>query len=302
MRYIVLAVVVVSAVAVWATPRPLQQRVVSTTGFVSDGVITGRARCGASTWLLTDTRTLVEVRVTERSMVSRTVRGFASGERPWGLACVGAGELWTLVDYRTLARLSASGEVTSRTKLRQPRLNVFSVGDMLLLQQPPGAAGSSLLAVARAVDVNRASPWPGPTAARQSSQKIDVLSALVACGLAYEATLPCWITNQTRITVSDGTDTRTSVVQPRFLASTAVDPSVPLWDVAVARSSVLWILTSAVGEGGRRAGARLTRSNLRGDDLGTVDLTPRARIILSAGEQSVVVLTVAGTLMEVIAP
>jgi len=303
MRHIVLAIAVLTTVPAWATPMPFRQRVVPVSGFVSDGVIAGRARCGASTWLLTDTRTLVEVRVTARSIVSKTVRGFATGEHPWGLACVGAGELWTLVGSRTLARLSASGEVTSRTKLRQPRLNVFGVGDMLLLQQPPGVAGSPLLAAARAVDVNRAAPWPGPIAERQSSPKIDVPSALVACGLAYEATLPCWITNQTRITVSDGTSSRTSSVHPRFVTSAAVDTSVPLWDVAVARSSVLWILTSGVSaEGGRRVGARLTRSNLRGDDLGAVDLMPRARIIVSADEQRVIVLTVAGTLMEVIAP
>jgi hypothetical protein len=132
---------------------------------------------------------------------------------------------------------------------------------------------------------------------------VDVPSALVACGLAYEASLPCWITNQTRITVSDGTRGRTRSVQPQFVTSTAVDPNVPLWDVAVARSSALWVLTSAAsGESGRRTGGRLTRTNLRGDNLGAIDLTPRARLIVSATEHNVVVLTVAGTLMEVNTP
>ena len=290
-------------VVVSANKVSLRQRVVPMAGMVGDGVIAGRARCGASTWLLTDAPALVELRIAERSIVSRPLRGFGNHERPWGLACVGAGELWTLADYRTLARLSPSGEMISRTKLRQPRLNVFGVGDMLLLEQPPAAARSALLAAARVVDLNRAEPWPGLTALTQSSTKIDVPSGLVACGLAYEASLPCWITNQTRIVVSDGTRARTSSVQPLFVGSTAVDPSVPLWDVAVARSSTLWILTSAVsGEAGRRVGARLTRSNLRGDDLGAVDLAPKARLIVSADERSAVVLTVGGTLVEVTTP
>jgi hypothetical protein len=303
MRHLVFAVVVLATAAAWASEVPLRQRVVSASPLAGADVITGRAQCGASTWLLTDAPALVEVRVAERSVVSKNVRGLARDEHPWGLACVGVGELWTLVDHRTLARLSTSAEVTLRTKLRQPLLNVFGLGDKLVLQRQPGPAGSPLLAAARPVDVNRAEPWPGPVAARQSSSKLDVPSALVACGLAYQALLPCWISNQTRIIVSDGTRVRTSSVQPRFMTSTAVDPSVPLWDVAVAPSSVVWILTSAVaGEERRRVGARLTRSNFRGDDLGAVDLVPRARVILSAAEQRAVVLTTAGTLVEVSAP
>lgn len=303
MRYVVLAVAM-TTIAVWANAMPLGQRVISGPALAGgDGVIIGRAQCGASTWLLTDARALLEIRVAERSIVSRPIRGFAADEHPWGLACVGAGDLWTLADRQTLARLSASGQVTSRAKLRQPRLNVFGVGDTLLLQQPPRAAGGPLLSAVRAADLNRAEPWPGLMATRQSSMNIDVPSALVACGLAYEGSLPCWITNQTRITLSDGTRRRTLSVQPHFVTSTAVDPNVPLWDVAVARSSALWVLTSAASsEGGRRAGGRLTRSNLRGDNLGAIDLTPRARVIVSASEQNVVVLTVAGTLMEVHTP
>jgi len=303
MRYVLLAVVI-TMVAVWANAMPLRQRVVSGPELTGgDGVIIGRAQCGASTWLLTDARALLEVRVAERAIVSRSIRGFVADERPWGLACVGAGELWTLADYRTLARLSASGEVTSRAKLRQPRLNVFGVGDTLLLQQPPGAAGGPLLSAVRLADLNRAEPWPGLMATRQSSVNIDVPSVLVACGLAYEASLPCWITNQTRITVSDGTRGRTLSVQPQFVTSAAVDPNLPLWDVAVARSSALWVLTSAAsGESGRRVGGRLTRSNFRGDNLGAIDLTPKARVIVSATEHHVLLLTVAGTLMEVNTP
>ena len=307
MRHIVFAIIAVAnglvALGVQESRVPLRLRAVSTTGVVGAGVIAGRARCGASTWLLTDLPTLIEVRLGDRSIVSKSVRGLGANERAWGLACVGAGELWTLVDYRSLARLSPSGQVVSRTQLREQRLNVFGVANVLLLQQPPVAPGSPLLSAVRAVDVNRSDPWPGPTTTAQSSPKVDVSSALVACGVSYEAWLPCWIANQARIIVSDGTRAHTSAVHPQFVATTAVDPRAPLWDVALSSPSSLWILTSAVsGEGGRRVGGRITRSNLRGEDLGGVDVTPRARVIVRAGEQSAVVLTVSGSLVEVTAP
>ena len=56
-------------------------------------------------------------------------------------------------------------------------------------------------------------------------------------------------------------------------------------------TSAMWILTSAVaGEAGRRVGARLTKSNFRGESLAFADMRPRARLILSASERAAVVL------------
>jgi hypothetical protein len=289
-----------------ADSAPFRQRVVATTTLPLDQVIVGRASCGSSTWLLTDAPALIQVKAGGTASLGSPVRGLGRDERPWGLACVADAELWTLADYRTLARLSVSGDVVLRTKLRQPRLNVFGVGELLLLQQPPTAADLPLLAAVRprdVNDVNRTQPWPGPTSLSQAAHKTDVPSGLVSCGLGYQTLLPCWITTQTRITVSDGARSRTSVVQPGFLTDTTLDSTTPLWDVAVAPSSALWILTSAAsGEAGRRVGGRLTRSNLRGENLGSVELRPRARLILSASDRAVTLLTVAGTIVEVTAP
>src|SRR5262245_50257432 len=120
MRHVLLALIIFTTAAIVSGEEgnvSLRQNVLSASRAVGDGVIIGRARCGASTWLLTDLPTLIEIRVPDRSIVGRTVRGLVGDERPWGLACVGTGELWTLIDYRTLARLSVSGDVTSRTKL-----------------------------------------------------------------------------------------------------------------------------------------------------------------------------------------
>lgn len=300
-----IAAIALAAGVLAADATPLRQRVVSATSLTLDHVIVGRASCGLSTWLLTDEPALFELKPSNASPLSTPVRGFSRAEHPWGLACV-ANELWTLADYRTLARLSSSGDVMLRTKLRQPRLNVFGAGNLLLLQQPPTAADRPLLEAVRPADVNdvnRTQPWQGPIALRTAAQKTDVPSGLVACGLGYQTWLPCWIATQTRITVSDGVVARTAVVQPQFLAETALDSRTPLWDVAVTASSGLWILTSAISvETGRHVGARLTRSNLRGESLGSVELKPRARLIVRASDRAATVLTAAGTVVEVMAP
>ena len=305
-------VFVLATLALATIPRPdappLRQRVVSITALTVDHVIVGRGRCGGSTWLLTDAPALIEVkapRLGNGEWVTSTivVRGFGRDERSWGLACVGDRQLWTLVGYRTLARLSTSGEVMSRLQLRQPHLNVFGAGELLLLQRPPTAVGAALLLSAQVADVNRAHPWPALTAPAQAVKQTDVASGLVACGIGEGASLPCWIATDTRIVVSDGTPERTTVVTPRFLTTTVVDSTTPLWDAATTSSSVLWILTSAIGaEAGRRVGARLTRSDLRGQLVASVDLQPRARLILSANERMALVLTTDGTLVEVTVP
>jgi len=288
--------------ALMTNTLPLPHRDLPTAGHVDHHVIVGRARCGGVTWLLTDAPELIEVKLTERSIVGRSVRGVRPDERPWGLACVGAGDLWTLASARTLARLSSSGDLLSRTKLRQPRLNLFGVGEWLVLQHPASTAGAPLLGAARLADVNRVQPWPGPTVRATSSSRLDLPSALVACGLGDGGRLPCWLTTQSRITVSDGASAHTAVVQPAFLSSTAVDRVVPLWDVALS-SSTVWVLTSAAfGEGGHRVGGRLTRSNLQGDDLGGAEVRPRPRLIVSATDRSAVVLTSAGSLVSVEVP
>jgi len=190
----------------------------------------------------------------------------------------------------------------SRIPLRQPHLNVFGAGEMLLLQRPPTTVGAPLLLSAHVADINRAQPWPGLTAPPQALKKTDVASGMVACGVGNGGSVPCWVATETRIVVSDGTPERTSVVKPAFLATTAVDSTTPLWDAATTSSSIVWILTSAIGaEAGRRVGARLAKSNLHGQLLASADLQPRIRLLLSADERTALVLTTAGTLVEVTA-
>ncbi len=278
----------------------LHQRAIPVSPLVIGRPIIGRATCGESTWLLTDASALIEVNVPKLLMSAAAIHGFTSDEHPWGLACIQPGELWTLLHYRTLARFATSGIVTSRTPLRKPWLNVFAAGERLLLQQPPEVVGGPLLMAARVGDVHRPEPWPSPTALSSSLGKVDVASGLVTCGIGDERFLPCWIRNQTHIAISDGDPRHTFEVQGQFIADSAVDPTVPIWDAALGPQGVLWVLTSASsGVDGRRVGGRITRSNWKGERLGSIDVMPRARLIVSATSQHVTLLTTAGTLVEV---
>src|SRR5579871_5987620 len=171
------------AVCVTAAPAPLYQHIFQAQVLHIDRLIVGRARCGTSTWLLTDGAALIEVNDSKQIMSATPVRGFTSDEHPWGLACIAPGALWTLLDYRTLARLALSGAVTLRTKLRKPWLNVFAAGERLLFQQPPPPSGGPLLVSASVADVHQQKPWPGPTALPSVPGRIDVPSSLVTCGI-----------------------------------------------------------------------------------------------------------------------
>jgi len=54
MRQFVVMVLAVFGAAETVRAAPLQQRVVSVAPFAIEHVIVGRARCGATTWMLTD--------------------------------------------------------------------------------------------------------------------------------------------------------------------------------------------------------------------------------------------------------
>ena len=300
MRPFILCTATLALGVIAAGAGSLEQHAIPIKPLVIDRLIIGRAKCGASTWLLTDPSVLIEVNLATSTVSTTPVSGLSANDHLWGLACVGFDQLWTVADYRTLIRFSPSGKVISRTKLREPWLNIFAAGESLLLQRPPDKAGAPLLVSVPVADLHHSRPWPGPTTMPFERNKIDAASGLVTCGISSTRSLPCWIRSKTQIIVSDGEPSHTSVVQPRFIIDRAVDPTVPIWDSAIGASSVLWVLTSAVsGVDGRRAGARLTRSDLHGEDLGSVEIEPRARLIVSATSQTATVLTTTGTLVAV---
>lgn len=280
----------------------LTARVVSPSRLADDSLIIGRTVCGEETWLFTESPALIGVRIGRRTASVTPVRGFRPEDRPWGLACLTNNELWTLAAARTLARLSPEGQVVERLSLGQPYLGVYGVGDRLLLLQPPLRVGTPLLASGLPREPSDRRLWPGVVARRPITRDADVTTNLLNCGVGAGGYVPCWFVKERRVTVSDGSAQHTSSPELRFIAASPVDESAPIWDVALAGTSRMWVLTtSRTGVKGRPIGGRLTKSNRRGDDEGHLDLLPQARIILSATDKTCVLLSSNGELVEVMA-
>jgi hypothetical protein len=281
----------------------LQVRLLSSASVIGRQVVVGRAHCAGTTWLLTDGAELTRVKVDAGAVSSAPLRGLRNGEKPWGLACLPNGELWTLVTHDALARLTADGQVVERIRLDRPRLGIYSAGERILLQQPPAGAGTPLLAAGLPRTLLGVVQWPAPVSQQTQSRDEQWRANLVSCGIGVSGDVPCWLANQSRLAISDGTPAHTTVQELRFVREGTVDETAPIWDVALAGSSRVWVLASArAGPDGRRVGGRLTRSNRRGFDEGFVDPSPSARLILWAAENRCVLLSATGQLLEIVAP
>jgi hypothetical protein len=287
-----------------ADARSLKVQTLSTSHVAGREVIIGRARCAGVSWLLTDTPALTRISVGERIVSSSPVRGLRHDDKLWGLACLAETELWTLAAHDALARLAPDGRVAERLQLDRPRLGIYSAGERLLLQHPPSGVGKPLLSAGLPRKPSSFSQWPAPLAQRASSRDAEISANLVSCGIGAEGFVPCWLANQSLISISDGSRSHTSLQELRFVRASAIDEAVPIWDVALAGTSRAWVLSSARGGGpdGRRVGGRLTMSTRRGADDGSADLTPGARLIVSATDERCVLLSAAGELLEVAAP
>jgi hypothetical protein len=282
-----------------AHAQALQARALTAEHLVGPQVIVGRAVCLGATWLLTDAPDLTRVSPQGPAVSSKPVRGLRKDEKPWGLACLPNGELWTLVTNDTLARLDADATIAERLRLERPRLGLFTAGERLLLQHAPAATTKPLLAAGLPRRLSAFVPWPSPLS-QPAPSRAEVLKAnLVNCGIGDAGYVPCWLSTQTRLTISDGSVAHTSVQDLRFVRTGSTDEETPIWDVALGGASV-WVLASARGApDGRRVGGRLTKSNRRGADGRFVDLSPAARLILWANQARSVVLSSSGQLVEV---
>jgi hypothetical protein len=283
-----------------AYAQALHTRALTEDHIISRQVIAGRAVCAGATWLLSDAPELTRVSHQGPSLSSSRLRDLQKDDKPWGLACLPNGELWTLVANDTLVRIEPDGKIAERLHLDRPRLGVFTAGERLLLQHAPGIATKPLLAAGVPRKLSAFVPWPSPLS-QPAASRADVLKAnLVNCGIGAGGYVPCWLATQTRLTVSDGSAARTIVTDLRFLRASDVDDATPIWDVALGGPSSVWVLASARGApDGRRVGGRLTKSNRRGADGRSVDLNPAARLILWADEARSVLLLSSGQLLEV---
>jgi hypothetical protein len=286
----------------WLHARAMQVRVLSSATVIGPQVVVGRAHCAGSTWLLTDGPELLRVSM-DAAVSSALLRGLRNGETPWGLACLPNGELWTLVTHESLARLTVDGHVVERVRLDRPRLGIYGAGERILLQQPPAGVGKPLLAAGLPRKLHGFVQWPAPISQQTRSSEEQWRANLVNCGIGVSGDVPCWLANQSRLAIGDGTSSQTTVQELRFVREGTIDESAPIWDVALAGSSRVWVLASArAGPDGRRVGGRLTKSNRRGSDEGFVDPSPSARLILWAAEDRCVLLSATGQLLEVFTP
>lgn len=281
----------------------LQIRTLPATVPIGHEVIVGRAHCLGSTWLLTDVPALTRISADSLSVSSSPLSGLRQGEKPWGLACLPTTHLWTIVSHLVLARLSPDGLIVERIGLDRPRLGIYTAGERLLLQHPPARVGQPLLAAGLPTKLSAFVQWPAPAAQHAATQEEQVRANLVSCGIGAAGYVPCWLVSQSRVAIGDGTPAHTAVLEFRFVRSATVDATVPIWDVALAGPSRVWVLASArAAPDGRRLGGRLTRSNRRADDEGFVDVRPFPRLILWAGDDRCVLLSETGQLLEVSAP
>ncbi len=136
----------------------LAQHRVKSAGRIPASLIVGRATCQGTTWLLLDSGQLVEIAVASRAVTVHSVLGLFPSDRPWGLACLADGTLWTLASPRALARLSALGRIAERQNLRLPRIGLFSSGDRLLFQALPTVVSTPALASSPALAAARRRP------------------------------------------------------------------------------------------------------------------------------------------------
>lgn len=272
-------------------------RVISKT-VIPDVVIVGRAVCEGTTWLLNEQSQLLRVANATRVVTRYASQGFLRDDKPWGLACLADGSLWTLASPHALTRLSPEGRVVERQTFRFPRLALFGAGQRLLIQQLPTVAASPVLATASPRRQDDIHPWPGLLGRARASREAQLESNLVNCGIPAGASVPCWFVDEARISVSDGGPPRIRTIPA--LRSSTLDQSAPIWDVALLAGGRLWVLATIVDpKTGKRSGGRLMLLNDRTVEEVRIDLSPPGRLILSATESGVLLVGARGELMEV---
>ncbi len=276
----------------------LQGRLLPGGPLVGDAPILGRATCG-TTWLLNEALQLIEIASPSRRVAAHAARGFTSNARPWGLACLADGSLWTLEAPRSLVRLATDGRVVERVNLGPPRVALFSAGDRLLFHQLPTIVSAPVLATSPPGRPFEVRPWSGPIGRAAAAHEDQLARNIVNCGVSAGAFVPCWFIDEPRISISDGATVRSQTFAA--LRSAAVDQTLPIWDAAVVGSGGMWVLATSVRAfHDRRAGGQLVRVDRSGAERGRVALEPAARLILTATETTCTLLTVRGELMEVV--
>jgi len=269
----------------------------SAPGLVPDALIVGRATCRGTTWLLTETGKLVEVADADWTVTVRSIRGLRSSDNIWGLACLSDGTLWTLSSPGTVARLDRSGEIVERIRVPLPRVALFAAGDRLLFQQLPILPNVAALATSPPRQPATSRAWPGLVGRDAKRREDQIARNLVNCGLPRGLSVPCWFVDDPSFTISDGASVST-VASPT--GTPPADRAAPIRDVALTSADRYWLLATSAGGPVPPAGTRLFRGHERSGEQLSLKLAPLARLMLSATESRCLLLTVTGSIMEVV--
>jgi hypothetical protein len=300
MRYL-MTTLALGLIAAGAPQPRLQQRAdVGSVPVAKGAIIAGRATCGLRTWLLTDSPELIAVAARPQGaiVVSRVpVQQLRSNERPWGLACLADGTLWTMADGHELAQVSDEGRIVRRVTLPQPRLGLFSVGDRFLSQDLPMEIGQPVLALSSPAEPGKRWASPGLLARKGRSHEENLTRNLVTCGLGGDAGLPCWFVGEARIVVS--TPRGAHDVSLDHLSSLFLDPTLPIWDVALVPSGMWVLVTGRQSDDGHHVASRLLRVDGRFQVTASLDLQRSARMLVAAAASRCVLLLSDDRLVEV---
>lgn len=278
---------------------PLEQRTIPLSPRAPGALIVGRAVCASTTWLLTAAADLVAVTDRPPAIRVRRLTGLRADDRPWGLACVTGSVLWTLSSPRTLARVVPDGAIVERIELDRPRIALFGAETRLLFQQLPIPDGAPVLHTSRPGSANPQA-WAGLVSRPAATPEARLRLNLVACGIGSGGTVPCWFADQSRVSLSNGTDARAVAVPG--LQTRPVNQSTPIADVALVAGDRLWVLAATrIAGQGQPAGERLLYVDHRGTEISRIDLGSAARLIVAADASRCLLLSLDGNVIEVYA-
>ena len=266
--------------------------------------VVGRARDPYRVRLLTTSRRLVTVHLSDLSTTSNGLVGFKTEDAPWGLA-VSDGGWWTLVGASQLAQMDDDGHLEDRVLLGGSYVGLFGVGEVLFLQPATPALGAAVLQRLNLETMGRENA--GALRASSFATRAETLAFnLVACGSTEAAELPCWFNHGLKVDrIGSAGDGRIQVISGIELAPDTrqglerLETSGPIVDAHVDERGRLWVLLRrSTGPSGDEEESVLARY---GDDEleGVATVPSLSRLIIDVRGDDCVLLVGSGQFSRV---
>ena len=274
-----------------------------------DEGIVGRASLGQGRVLLTDSGRLLQID-TQTWQVSRShVTGLRGVETLWGLAFDADERMYTLLGHRTLARVSRHGAIETRHRLQRTALNLFGWNGQLVVHEATPEVGAPVLTLLRVhgADAEQSGRPVGTLRVADYATRIDRLALnLARCGSGNPIALPCWFSHSVAInlaTTRDGAGLAfepegLGLAPPTHLTIADLDRPGPIRDVYLTDAGTIWILASPTRGAEAESRLQLARYTEDGELVARTELDGHVRMILSARGRRCVLVTGAGTIVD----